>query len=133
MAGGRKGRPKHLQGPETIQGGQLRTLFLKKTKTLKYQNLFSAQCNLNITLNRLTRVKNTLCRHEVVCMLQGGIFPLDKLSLGLGFTGALILMGIMFGLLLILTEDDHVHFIDKETRSELLSDSPGSGGQGARL
>lgn len=66
-------------------------------------------------------------------MLQGGIFPLDKLSLGLGFTGALILMGIIFGLLLILTEDDHVHFIDKETRSELLSDSPGSGGQGARL
>lgn len=55
------------------------------------------------------------------------------MSLGLEFTGSLILMGIMFGLVLILTEDGHLHFIDMETGSEKLSDSPGSAGQGARL
>lgn len=127
-----KDRPKYLQGPETIWGGQLRTLFLKEQKLYNIR-IHSVQCNFSIILNCSTHVRNPLYHHEAVCVRQGGIFPLDKLSLGLEFTGNLILMAIMFALVLILTEDDHLHFIDMETGSEKRSDSPGSAGQGARF
>lgn len=44
-----------------------------------------------------------------------------------------MMVGIMFGHLLIQTKDEHLHFIDKKTGSEKLRDSPSSAGRGARL
>ena len=63
-----KDRPKYLQGPETIQGGQLRTLLSKERKLYSIR-ISSVQCNFSIILNCPTCVTNPLCHHEVVCML----------------------------------------------------------------